>query len=57
MFLETQVRGIQSLKIIVELQSGYEIKKWRSDRGEKYTSQEFQSFREDLDLERQLLVA
>ncbi|KAM1116809.1 hypothetical protein ACFX19_007372 [Malus domestica] len=41
---------------MAELQSRYQIKKLRSDRGGEYTSREFQSFCEDLGLERQLAV-
>ncbi|CAL8115927.1 unnamed protein product [Prunus armeniaca] len=42
---------------MVELQSGFQIKKLRSDRGGEYTSTEFRKFCEDLGLERQLTVA
>ncbi|CAL8992473.1 unnamed protein product [Prunus brigantina] len=41
-------------KAIVELQSGYKLKKLRSDRGEEYTSMEFDRFCEDVGMERQL---
>jgi len=44
-------------KSMVELQSGYQIKKLRSDRGGEYTSLEFSSFCENMGLERQLTVA
>ncbi|KAI5343049.1 hypothetical protein L3X38_010925 [Prunus dulcis] len=42
---------------MVELQSGYQTKKLRSDRGGEYTSLEFSKFCEELVLERQLTVA
>ena len=42
---------------MVELQSGYQIKRLRSDRGGEYTSQEFNEFCEDVGLEKQLTVA
>ncbi|CAL8162108.1 unnamed protein product [Prunus armeniaca] len=44
-------------KAMVELQSGYKIKKLRSDRGGEYTSTEFMKFCEDVGMERQLTVA
>jgi transposase InsO family protein len=44
-------------KAMVELQSGFQIKKLRSDRGGEYTSAEFSKFCEDMGLERQLTVA
>ncbi|CAL2266202.1 unnamed protein product [Prunus armeniaca] len=44
-------------KSMVELQSGYQIKRLRSDRGGEYTSLEFSKFCEELGLERQLTVA
>ncbi|CAL2234204.1 unnamed protein product [Prunus armeniaca] len=42
---------------MVELQSGYKIKKLRSDRGGEYTSTEFLQFCDEIRLERQLTVA
>ncbi|KAI5355015.1 hypothetical protein L3X38_007910 [Prunus dulcis] len=42
---------------MVELQSGYKLKKLRSDRGGEYTSAEFLQFCEEIGLERQLTVA
>ncbi|CAL2258196.1 unnamed protein product [Prunus armeniaca] len=42
---------------MVELQSGYKIKKLRSDRGGEYTSTEFLQFCDEVGLERQLTVA
>lgn len=39
---------------MAEVQSGYQIQRLRSDRGEEYTSLEFQRFCDDLGLERQL---
>ncbi|KAI5317616.1 hypothetical protein L3X38_037323 [Prunus dulcis] len=42
---------------MVELQSGYQIKKLRSDRGGEYTSLEFSKFCEEMGLERQLTIA
>ncbi|KAM1432499.1 hypothetical protein ACFX13_014859 [Malus domestica] len=44
-------------KATVELQSGFKVKKLRSDRGGEYTSLEFSQYCEDLGLERQLTVA
>ncbi|CAL2231893.1 unnamed protein product [Prunus armeniaca] len=44
-------------KAMVELQSGYKIKRLRSDRGGEYTSLEFLKFCEDVGVERQLTVA
>ncbi|KAM0981507.1 hypothetical protein ACFX2A_014834 [Malus domestica] len=44
-------------KATVELQSGYKVKKLRSDRGGEYTSLEFSQYCEDFGLERQLTVA
>ncbi|KAI5348415.1 hypothetical protein L3X38_001302 [Prunus dulcis] len=44
-------------KSMVELQSGYKIKKLRSDRGGEYTSLEFSKFCEEMGLEKQLTVA
>ncbi|BFG32908.1 hypothetical protein CerSpe_191820 [Prunus speciosa] len=44
-------------KNMVELQSGYQIKKLRSDRGGEYTSLEFSKFCENTGMERQLTVA
>ena len=39
---------------MVERQSGWLIKKLRSDQGGEYNSKEFDKFYEDIDLERQL---
>ncbi|CAL2265197.1 unnamed protein product [Prunus armeniaca] len=47
----------KKFKAMVELQSGYKIKKLRSDRGGEYTSTEFIKFCEDVGMERQLTVA
>ena len=44
-------------KATVELQSGYKLKKLRSDRGGEYTSMEFNKFCEEMGMERQLTVA
>ncbi|KAM1689141.1 hypothetical protein EV2_037740 [Malus domestica] len=44
-------------KATVELQSGFKVKKLRSDRGGEYTSLEFSQYCENLGLERQLTVA
>ncbi|KAI5322464.1 hypothetical protein L3X38_031536 [Prunus dulcis] len=41
-------------KVTVELQSGYKLKKLRSDRGGEYTSVEFDRFCADIGIERQL---
>lgn len=42
---------------MVELQSGYKIKKLRVDKCGEYTSLKFQRFYNELGLERQLTVA
>ncbi|KAM1738793.1 hypothetical protein ACFX11_014578 [Malus domestica] len=42
---------------MVELKSGYQIKRLRSDKGGEYTSLEFNAFYEDVGLEKQLTVA
>ncbi|KAM2852430.1 hypothetical protein PS2_028426 [Malus domestica] len=47
----------KKFKEIVELQSGYQIKKLRSDRGGEYTSHKFNALCEDVGLEKQLTVA
>ncbi|CAL8993818.1 unnamed protein product, partial [Prunus brigantina] len=47
----------KKFKAMVELQSGYKIKKLRSDRGGEYTSTDFLQFCEEIGLERQLTVA
>ncbi|CAL2258193.1 unnamed protein product [Prunus armeniaca] len=47
----------KKFKAMVELQSGYKIKKLRSDRGGEYTSTEFLQFCDEVGLERQLTVA
>ncbi|XP_070664630.1 uncharacterized protein [Malus domestica] len=47
----------KKFKTMVELQSGYQIKRLRSDREFEYTSHEFNAFCEDVGLEKQLTVA
>ncbi|CAL2255037.1 unnamed protein product [Prunus armeniaca] len=47
----------KKFKAMVELQSGYKLKKLRSDRGGEYTSTEFSKFCDDMGMERQLTVA
>ncbi|KAM2001220.1 hypothetical protein EV1_008213 [Malus domestica] len=47
----------KKFKAIVELQSGFSVKKLRTDRGGEFTSNEFEQFCEALGLERQLTVA
>ncbi|CAL8999580.1 unnamed protein product [Prunus brigantina] len=47
----------KKFKATVELQSGYKLKKLRSDRGEEYTSNEFNRFCDEMGMERQLIVA
>ncbi|KAI5348918.1 hypothetical protein L3X38_001805 [Prunus dulcis] len=55
---KSQVFNIfKRFKSMVELQSGYQIKKLRSNRGGEYTSLEFSKFCEDMGLERELTVA
>ncbi|KAM2071312.1 hypothetical protein ACFX1X_040277 [Malus domestica] len=44
----------KKFKATVELQSGYNLKQLRSDRGGEYTSMEFNKFVEDVGMERQL---
>ncbi|CAN6586525.1 unnamed protein product [Malus baccata var. baccata] len=46
----------KKFKEMVELQSGYQIKRLRSDIGGEYTSYEFNAFCEDVGLEKQLTV-
>ena len=55
----TQIKCIvfKRFKAMVELQSGFQIKKLRLDRGGEYISTEFSKFCKDLGLERQLTVA
>ena len=58
MNLKSEVFNIfKKFKAMVELQSGFKIKKLRSDRGGEYTSTEFLTFCEDVGLERQLTIA
>ena len=53
----SQVFGIfKNFKAYVEKQSGHYIKKIRSDRGNEYTSKEFNKFREDEGVHYQLTV-
>ncbi|CAL9018208.1 unnamed protein product, partial [Prunus brigantina] len=47
----------KKFKAFVELQSGFNLKKLRSDRGGEYTSHEFLEFCSDLGMERQLTIA
>jgi hypothetical protein len=47
----------KKFKALVELQSGYKLKKLSSDRGGEYTLNEFQDFCANLGMERQLNVA
>jgi transposase InsO family protein len=47
----------KKFKAFVELQSGYKLKKLRSDRDCEYTSNEFQEFCVKQGMERQLTVA
>jgi transposase InsO family protein len=47
----------KKFKALVELQSGYRLKKLRSDRGGEYTSHEFQNFCASMGMERQLTIA
>jgi transposase InsO family protein len=47
----------KKFKVLVELQSGYKLKKLRSERVGEYTSNEFQEFCANLGMERQLTVA
>ncbi|KAI5329691.1 hypothetical protein L3X38_029088 [Prunus dulcis] len=55
---KSEVFGIfKKFKAMVELQSGYKIKRLRSDRGGEYTSLKFLKFCEDVGMERQLIVA
>ncbi|CAL8990558.1 unnamed protein product, partial [Prunus brigantina] len=55
---KSQVLNVfKRFKSMVELQSGYKIKKLRSDRGGEYTSLEFLKFCDDVGMERQLTVA
>ncbi|KAI5330093.1 hypothetical protein L3X38_029490 [Prunus dulcis] len=47
----------KKFKAFVELQSGFSLKKLRSDRGGEYTSHEFQDFCASIGMERQLTIA
>jgi hypothetical protein len=47
----------KKFKALVELQSGYKLKKLRSDRAGEYTSNEFQEFCVKQEMERQLTIA
>ncbi|KAI5324563.1 hypothetical protein L3X38_033636 [Prunus dulcis] len=47
----------KKFKVMVELQSGYHIKRLRTDRGGEFNSHEFVQFCEDLGIERQLTIA
>ncbi|KAM1496365.1 hypothetical protein ACFXTO_030979 [Malus domestica] len=47
----------KKFKAMVELQSGYHVKKLRTDRGGEFNSNEFGKFCEDLGIERQLTIA
>ncbi|KAM1739403.1 hypothetical protein ACFX11_015127 [Malus domestica] len=47
----------KKFRATVELQSGYQLKKLRSDRGGEYTSTEFRKFCDEMGMERQLTVA
>jgi transposase InsO family protein len=47
----------KKFKALVELQSGYKLKKLRSDRSGEYTSNEFQEFYVKQGMERQLTIA
>ncbi|CAL9010567.1 unnamed protein product [Prunus brigantina] len=55
---KSQVLNVfKRFKSMVELQSGYKIKKLRSDRGGEYISLEFLKFCDDVGMEKQLTVA
>ncbi|KAI5335543.1 hypothetical protein L3X38_025676 [Prunus dulcis] len=47
----------KKFKVMVELQSGYHVKRLRTDRGGEYISANFLQFCENLGIERQLTVA
>ncbi|KAI5312051.1 hypothetical protein L3X38_041224 [Prunus dulcis] len=47
----------KKFKAFVELHSGFNLKKLRSDRGGEYTSHEFLEYCSDLGMERQLTIA
>ena len=47
----------KKFKAMVELQSGYSLKRLRTDRGGEFTSNEFNEFCSSLGMERQLTVA
>ncbi|CAL8135751.1 unnamed protein product [Prunus armeniaca] len=51
------LNGFKKFKATVELQSGYKLKKIRSDGGGEYTFNEFNKFCEDMGMERQLTVS
>lgn len=47
----------KKFKVMVELQSGYHIKRLKTDRGGEFNSHEFVQFCEELGIERQLTIA
>ncbi|CAL9029300.1 unnamed protein product, partial [Prunus brigantina] len=47
----------KKFKVFVELQTGFSLKKLRSDRGGEYTSHEFQDYCGSMGMERQLTIA
>ena len=47
----------KNFKALVELQSGYSLKKLRRDKGGEHTSHEFQDFYISMGMERQLTIA
>ncbi|KAI5352875.1 hypothetical protein L3X38_005767 [Prunus dulcis] len=55
--LPKQETVFKRFRATVELQSGYKVKKLRSDRGGEYTSNEFNKFCDEMGMERQLTVA
>ncbi|KAI5338773.1 hypothetical protein L3X38_018045 [Prunus dulcis] len=55
--LQKQEIVFKRFSATVELQSGYKVKKLRSDRGGEYTSNEFNKFCDEMGMERHLTVA
>lgn len=47
----------KKFRVLVELRSGYELKKLRSNRGGEHTSHEFHGFCANIGIERQLTIA
>ncbi|CAL8115629.1 unnamed protein product [Prunus armeniaca] len=56
-FIDDFSRMCWKFKVFVELQSGFSLKKLRSDRGGEYSLHEFQDYCASMGMERQLTIA